>query len=345
MSPRALCSLLIVLGACDVFDASLYQDLEDAGHHHLETIELADRCTGELPLVESGHVTRALSTVGLNDNFNEEIAACTGSAEPGNDGFFRVEAEEGDKWHFHLRLTDAGANPALYVLRSCDERACTSQSGLDECGAGRDEHLSFRAPSTGSFIVGVDSRSPGGAEYEIEAVRPQCGNGGQPEHSETCDDGNLESGDGCTDDCRAEVSVAEPDELEPNDESTNANVVVTDPETGAVIVRGQLGGRCDFDMWAIEVPASGSVRATVLDANGDPCGAASVGFRVAMFHTDGHTVAGEGEPRGDNTCPSFDETDAFADDLEAGRHFVRVTTAEDEATAVGYRLSLEILAP
>ncbi len=337
-------SLVPLLGACDVFDASLYQEAEDGGQH-LDRIELADRCTGDMPLVESSHGPRTLSTLGLTDTFNGDIAACTGAAEPGNDGFFQVEMERDDKWHFHLRLTDAGTNPALYVLRSCDERACSSQTSLDECGTGRDEHMSYLAPSNGTFIIGVDSRSAGGADYELEAVRTECGNGGQPEHSETCDDGNHEAGDGCSPDCRAEVSVGSPDELEPNDESTNANVAIPDPGDGTIIVRGQLGGRCDFDMWALDVPDNSTVRATMLDANGDPCAEGGVGFALAMFHADGHTIAGEGTARAGNACPSFDEMDTFARDLESGRHYVRVTTIEDQATALGYRLELQVAGP
>lgn len=340
-----LTALFPLLGACDVFDASLYQDAEDAGVEDggLATVTLADDCTGDVPFVESAGSPRTTTTAFLHDTFNTDIAACTGSPEPGNDGFFKVQMTAGDKWHFHMRLTDLGANPAVYVLRSCDERSCSANTSLDECGTGRDEHLSFRAPSTGTFIVGVDSRTAGGAAYEITVVNPICGNGGQPEHSETCDDGNQEDGDGCSSECRAEVSAAAPDEVEPNDESTNANLAMTDEVSGIVVVRGNLGGRCDFDMWAVEVPADATLRATMLDANGDPCVAGVTPFNIFLFQTNGFTTAGEGSPRGGNECPSFDETDSFAVDLSAGRHFVRVTTAEDVAEAVGYQLQLEVI--
>lgn len=339
--------LVAVLSACDVFDPKLYQEAgdggtgEDAGEE-LPLLALADRCTGgNVPVVESSHDPQVVSTDGLTDTFDVDIAACTGSQEPGADGFFQVQAEAGDKWHFHLKIRDPDANPALYVMRSCDERACSAASALDECGGGRDEHLSFRAPATGTYFVGIDSSQEGGATYELVAVHPVCGNGGQPEHSETCDDGNTDDGDGCSSDCRAEVGTSSPAEVEPNDESTNANTVVLGAD-GHADVQGSLGGRCDFDMWEIVVADGDSLRVTMLDANGNRCQPGATAFRMQMFTSDGRTVAGNGADTEDNVCPSIEHSMPFAQGMQAGPHFVRVTTVNDEPEAVGYRLAVEL---
>lgn len=344
MTLRALLvPLLSVVGACDVFDESLYLNAGDGGTP-LDTIVLADRCNGDdVPTVESQTGARATSTIALTDTFNSDISACTGSPEPGADGFFKVAMEQGDKWHFHLRVQDQlTANPALYVLRSCDERACSSETSLDECGTGRDEHLSYVATSTGTFLVGVDSRAAGGFDYEIEVVRTECGDN-LPQHSETCDDGNEDAGDGCSPDCRAEIADGDR-EVEPNDEVTNANVAGVAPG-GTVEVRGQLGGRCDFDMWAVDVPAGGSVLATMLDGNGNACGPESIAYRLELYDRNGHRVEGAGTPREPNTCPSIDATDTFSVDLDGPRTFLRVTTQEDQATPVDYRLSITVNEP
>jgi cysteine-rich repeat protein len=343
LSAVFLPATLAFAGACNVFDASLYEAAEDAGPEQ-ENIRLADQCTGDVPVVVSKNVRRATSTIGLDDTFSNDIAACTGSPEPGNDGFFQVDMVEGEKWHFHLRLKDFGSNPAIYVMNSCDERACSDRTGLDECGTGRDEHLSFRATTTGAHIIGVDSRSSGGADYEIEVVNPICGNGLPLEHSESCDDGNDEDGDGCASDCRAEVGD-DGSEVEPNDESTNANLAQPEDAVGSVRVHGDLGGRCDFDMWAVDVPEGGSIRATMLSSNGDPCADGGTEFLMKLYLRDGFRVAGAGRKRGANNCPSIDDSDAFAADLDGGRYFVRVTTAEDVAAAEGYLLQLEVVAP
>ena len=55
-------------------------------------------------------------------------------------------------------------------------------------------------------------------------------------------------------------------------------------------------------------------------------------------------TAGQGTTTADNACPSFDDTALFAHDLSGGTHYLRVTTVNDEPVAVGYRLSIEVLA-
>src|SRR5688500_9162741 len=124
-----LCGLS--LAGCNVFDPELYQDADggpDAAT--LPVVALADRCTDdEVPTLEPSPDPRLATTADLADNFRNDVAACTGRTAPGNDGFFRIDMRAGEKWHFHLKLIDSEANPAVYILRNCDERACSATTG------------------------------------------------------------------------------------------------------------------------------------------------------------------------------------------------------------------------
>ena len=138
-------------------------------------------------------------------------------------------------------------------------------------------------------------------------LHPICGNGGLPEHSETCDDGNTMAGDGCDSRCRAELRAPVATETEPNDEASNANMVQLNPMTGGVLtVRAALGGRCDFDEFGLTVPANGSIRATVLDGTGSPCPAMFPTFHISVLGADGMTNLGTIAPATGTSCPQID---------------------------------------
>jgi cysteine-rich repeat protein len=250
----------------------------------------------------------------------------------------------GEQWHFHVRVQGTGMpDPAIYVLPGCDERSCAG--GLDECGATRDEHLSFRAAASREYLVGIDSAQPGGARYELIALRAECGNNIR-EHGESCEDGNRNPGDGCDERCRAELSGPEALEVEPNDDFTDPNVLLIPSAGGTLTVQGRLGGRCDFDMFAVTVPAGASVRATMLDVNGMPCGMLEPSYRMAWVLPDGRTEGGLGVARMDNRCPSITEAEAFSQRVSTeGQYFLRVTTARDEANGRNYRMRVELLPP
>ena len=328
----------LALAGCNVFDESLFLQRADAGADAtVAPLTLAERCSGEVPLLtRTGDY--AFDTSGLADDLSN-LANCTGRLLPGNDGFFRVRMTEGELWHFHVR-SDRTHNPAIYILPSCDERACTG--GLDECGTGRDEHISFRARETRDYLVGLDSPLEGGGAYQLTVVRATCGNN-VLEHGESCDDNNRASGDGCDMNCRAEL-VDGAREREPNDDFSNPNTVIAAPGT-TVTVQGKLGGGCDFDQYSLALPAGARVRATMLDINGLECGAASPEFAMSFLQTDGRTAAGTGVATMSNRCPAITDTLPFARVAAAGTYFVRVTTATDLATAVDYKLRFEVVAP
>jgi cysteine-rich repeat protein len=337
--PRPLLSLVAVsFFACNVFDESLIPS--DPGDGGTQAEKLGEDCVGrDIPTFESLNEFRQIDTTHLkNDRYQ---LSCVGNAR-GNDGFFKVEMEKGKKWHFHVKVTPGTeADPAVYVLDSgCQDSVCQRGWGLNECVAGQDEHFSFFPPRSGTYFVGVDSMTPGGEPLQVLAVQPDCGNNIK-EHSETCDDGNLDPGDGCDELCRSELSKGNAKEVEPNDEpKANANVLLLDGKP--LTVTGQLGGTCDFDSFAFDVEEGGAVRARLEGTGGDGC---SVDLKLQLVDTDGLTPLGTVRTQA-GECPELDGTESFASGLDAGTYFVRITTErEDEPESFDYALEVEVLAP
>lgn len=341
MNRSALLSALLVVG-CNVFEPGPYLARLDAGADaSVRPLALADRCNGAVPLITLTTGDYAVDTRSLGNDLSD-LASCAGRTLPGNDGFFRVSMHESELWHFHVHPTAGAGNPALYVLPTCDDRACTA--GLDECGDGRDEHLSFRASEQREYLIGIDSASAGGASYVLTVLKATCGDG-MREHGESCDDRNRTAGDGCDATCRVELRDGM-SEVEPNDDFSDPNVITLADGFGAATVQGRLGGRCDFDMFALNLAAGASVRATMLDINGQPCGDGVPTFQMNWVLPDGRTRGGTGSVAAGNRCPVISATDTFAQRVaSAGTYFVRVTTSRDEPAAVDYKIRFEVLRP
>ncbi len=306
----------------------------------LEPTQLADACgSADIPVFEPSDDFRSIDTEILRNDFDE--LNCLATRPGGNDGFFALDLAAGDRWHFHVRVTDEVANPAVYVLRSCDERACQPGDGNDLCGDGTDEHVSFVAPESGRYYVGIDTRAPGGSNLELLAVSPTCGNGGEPEHSETCDDGNLAAFDGCDPQCRAELTNLAPNEVEPNDDQVGANVLLLDQDTGSINAIGSIGGRCDFDNFFLQVPTDGaSILAQLSTAGGQACPDDAPPVTLQLLASDARTLVGE--RTGD--CPSIDDESSFAQDLAAGGYYLRVV-ADEDAPLFEYALDVQLIEP
>jgi cysteine-rich repeat protein len=338
MNQRSAHLLLIAtLGGCDVFDPALYH-ISGLGAH----------CEDVVPAVRSSEQTFPVDTTDLTDSMHD-LQSCTGYAEPGNDGFFTVDMLAGQKWHFHVHPLTPKLDVALYVLPACDERTCSLGNGEDECGPDRDEHMSFVAGKGGKFIVGIDSRAPGGGRSNVLAIHPICGDG-ILDHSESCDDGNLISGDGCDSHCRAELTataeIPEPNEVEPNDDWTGANVLLMPADHPTMTVHGRLGGHCDFDMYAVDVPVGASLSATMLDPNDGVCDPKTPPMQATFVLPGGHTIGGQVAGSDGNPCPAIGAQQAFATAVKtAGTYYVRVTTLRDVPVAFDYALKIELRQP
>lgn len=318
---RPLFILLFAAFGCDYFPEELLDaSAGDAGGVDAGALVLAETCAGDVPMITTNLEDVPIDLTGLRDDISD-IGFCSGADAPGNDGFFGVAMEAGEKWHFHLSTaSSSGLNPAIYILdSSCDSRRCMAGDAIDLCGAGRDEHLSFVAPRAGTYFVGIDSRLTGGATYQLVALRPTCGNL-EIEHSETCDDGNTDDGDGCDSLCRVELSDGMA-ELEPNDDPTGANHLIG----GVGAVSGVLGGQCDQDLFVVELEEGASLNVAMRGPGGLACGSTTPLFELALLAANGTTRIAEGTFADGEFCPVLDTSG-----LREGTYYVSATTSESE---------------
>jgi cysteine-rich repeat protein len=255
----------------------------------------------------------------------------------------QVQMRAGEKWHFHVDTEGNEAqDPVLYILDACDARTCQLGDAIDRCGSGTDEHLSFVPDRAGSYIVGIDSVGEGGGDYELLALAPVCGNGGGPEHSETCDDGNIVPGDGCDEQCRAELSPANRGEVEPNDEFTESNVVPVARSGESFAVSGRIGGRCDVDQYTFEVEETSALIVTFDVTTSGGC-SDSAGLELELLDESGIRALGSGGEDEDG-CPVIRGDSELAGELEPGRYHVRLKGNED-ASALDYLMTFALALP
>jgi len=322
----------------DTADAAVLPDAPPAPVDGAEPVfMLGDRCESAPLLAGSSSVAHPINTSMLSPDYSE-LQACVGHDLPGNDGFVAVDMKKGEKWHVHVNPISPDFDPAVYVLASCDPRACSATTAIDGCGAGKSEHLSFVAPSDGRYYVAVDSGNAGGGQATVVVIRPTCGNG-ITEHSETCDDNNLVSNDGCDSLCRKELSAPIVTEAEPNDDPRAANVLRAANTAGGMRVMAQLATRCDHDMFSITVAQGGTLRARVAPV-GAPCSAEGAQVHLALIDSDAQTVLGQGTPPSADDCPVLDERHTFAQALPAGEYFLLVMRTAGEMSWP-YQLTVE----
>jgi cysteine-rich repeat protein len=318
--------LALIVSGCNVFDPALYMKppvvpdagpVEDAapdagGPEAPPASAFSDRCLAITPLGASTSISLDIDTNNFKGDFSE-VVACVGHDLPGNDGFVALDMVGGQKWHVHVNPVSADFDPAVYILASCDERACSKVTAIDECGPGKSEHLSFLAPQTGTYFVGIDSAVRGGGVSSVLIFRPTCGNG-TAEHSETCDDNNNLSGDGCDSLCRKEFTAASVTELEPNDDPRAANVLAVAGKS--MIVSGLVASRCDHDMYSVTLTQTGTIRATVSPTTA-ACGIEGAAINLALIGADGLTPVSGVTNTLAADCPSLE-----GKDLPAGEYFI-----------------------
>jgi cysteine-rich repeat protein len=313
-------ALAIAASGCNVFDASLYMKGPvapdaglDAGGPEVGPVSaFFDRCLGITPLAEASSMELSIDTNDFKGDFSE-VVACVGHDLPGNDGFVALEMLAGQKWHVHVNPVSPEFDPAVYILASCDERACSKVTAIDECGPGKSEHLSFLAPQTGTYFVGIDSAVRGGGVSSVLIFRPTCGNG-TAEHSETCDDKNNVSGDGCDSQCRKEFTAPAVTEMEPNDDTHAANVLLAADK--GMTVNGVVATRCDHDMYAVTLAQQGTIRAKV-SATTAACGVEGAPISLALIGSDGLTAVSGVTTTMTNDCPALE-----ANDVAPGEYYI-----------------------
>lgn len=292
--------------------------------------------TGPLPVDSCTRPEDTAGIVILNDLLNEDGEAflsfdtsemtnasdVTCSASAGHDGFFAVETQPGEEWHFHLDAIGGDRDPSIYILEEgsggrCDSRSCEQSS--NRCSGSSDEHFLFipdgATPAT--WFLGIDDANEGGGEYLLTAVLLSC-DGFADQHGEGCDD---PADPGCRQ-CRRVIS-ADADtirEFEPNDNVKEANFVDI-PSGEPITVNADLGGLegCFYpDVFAVNIPeGGGTLRATPInDVTGEPCAAGNVNVRLEILSVTGQS-------RG--TIPLTDDCSVVEEELPSGIHFVEVT--------------------
>lgn len=358
LRPSAPLALLLALplatGCVGLFDPELYMSA-DAGdiERDAEVIglegELAELCGADAPLLRfpagAQSATFDVDTRGRIDS-TREVSGCTGRAQGGPDLFMAIDATAREHWHFHIDVDPfegrAAADPAIYVLRDCDERACSEGDGLDLCGAGSDEHFTFIPEENDRYVVAFDSPEGEGFEGRILSFRTVCGDG-QRDHSENCDDGNTESGDGCDALCRSELSASRPMEVEVNDDIYAANFVGATPGD-TITVRASLDTLCEVDVFAVDVPEGGGVEVSLAGASGASCPIelAEASVQLLELGVRGASERARATIATEDVCPSIGADATLAQDLPAGTYFVQLGVVRDRADSVGYELALTV---
>jgi len=328
-----------------VFDPALYLAAEmtqdaapptpdaapDAGADAEPASAFSDRCEGIAPLMSMSAMSFQIDTRSFKADYSE-LVACAGHDLPGNDAFVALEMTGGEKWHVHVTPLAPEFDPAVYILASCDERACSKMTAIDECGPSKSEHLSFVAPHAGTYFIGVDSAN-GGGPATVQIFRPTCGNG-VTEHSETCDDNNTNPGDGCDGICRKELSAAAVTEAEPNDDPRAANVLLLPSHPGSMTAAGMLASRCDHDLYSITLSQTGTLRAS-LAATTLACAAEGATVSLTLVGSDGQTAIPGVITTAVNDCPAIE-----AQGLAPGEYFLALRRSAGEMSWP-YQLTVE----
>jgi hypothetical protein len=309
----------------------------------------ADVCGDPAAPVLAG-TTRSLKIDTTGATGGSLTPACLGSMARGNDRFFAIDVAAGEYWHFHVAAdpmfapTETDRDPIVYVVGSdgaggCNDRPMNCAAVFANSCAGRsDEHFAFIAPTRGRFYIGIDDATPGGGHYQLDAFRPQCGNGIQ-EHGESCDDSMSGT---CSTSCGKLVGRTTmgdfPTEAEFNDNSVEANQVqFVGATTTQVEISGDVGGGgdCYPDVFEVRVEAVGTdVRVDSLTATGMVCTSPSstlytIQLRDALGNPRGTPVTGA-------PCPSIE-----ALNLPTGVYTIWVRAVDPAATApAAYRLRI-----
>ena len=285
---------------------------------------------------------------------NGQSSNC-GRGIPGNDLFFAVDVAAGDYWHFHLRTDPSDADsanrdPVLYLFqggpenqatgtRSCGDRSCDFYA--DRCSSNSDEHFAFVASSEGRWFLGIDDFQAGGGRYILTAYHPNCGDGTLA-HGEACDDGNDVNTDTCDNACRKVIVTDGATESRPNDNIVEANVLDI-PVSGSLRVRGTVGGATDCypDVYAINMPANSRLQVTALESFAAGTEVPCDGGTDAPFSLVVRDRAGGSETSGGtdgNGCPILQ-----TGNLAEGEYIVTIDTMRDQADAIPYWMSFQVL--
>ncbi|MBX5482374.1 MAG: DUF4215 domain-containing protein [Myxococcaceae bacterium] len=171
--------------------------------------------------------------------------------------------------------------------------------------------------AAGAYFVEV-ARSPQGGPVNDYALTvtvqpPVCGNG-EVEAGESCDDGNVVSGDGCSSLCAWELLP----EVEPNGTPATGS-----PVGSGGLASGAISSGGDVDVFQFTLTATSDVVIETFDAAGPP--GCSVDTRIQLLGPDGTTVLGTDDDGGIGACSKLEPPlSSGVTHMAPGTYFVRV---------------------
>jgi len=232
-----------------------------------------------------------------------------------------------------------GAGPLLSVaVFRADGTLIGVKSGdFDRCATIDPTSDHWAQLAAGDYTLRVGATDVGATidayQITVATIAPACGNG-VLEASETCDDSNTSGGDGCSASCQFEGAI----EAEPNDASTNAEVMTS-------AAGGAIDPATDVDYWAIDVPDGHHLSAWVTAGSLTRC-ATNSSLSITLVDRDGNTeLAYDSFTGPDGNCGRIDPTNsAAAIALVGGRYFVAVRSAFTEVVP-SYFVHFETSAP
>ncbi len=290
----ALGALSVALGAfgsCRLFDESLITD----GPSNWSAV--ADRCpVPDSNLLNSG-VRRHEGTVALNSLADDMQACGKLIGFDGPDGVIGVSLAAGEKLNITANLRNASSVPidiGVYLMGACNPANCVKR--VDRCPAGRGETLDFVTDKPGNYYIGFDSKAYDKTTLQplvdVRVTFPRCGDG-VVDNGETCDAPGSET---CTSDCLARLLPSDlgVPEVEPNNDYPTANHVAVSPGK-PFFVSGNIGGGCDLDFFAVDVPEGGYfLHATMLTGTGAECPAGTPPMVLEFAQLNGSLELGDG---------------------------------------------------
>jgi cysteine-rich repeat protein len=179
------------------------------------------------------------------------------------------------------------------------------------------------------------------AGYNVQlTVIATCGNGAI-EGSETCDDGNTMSGDGCSSACKFEKVL----ESEPNSTCAQANGPLTLKPSPGTLNGGAITPIGDADWYAFNLTSTSDVIFETFDANG-PNTCVSVDTVIEVFRSDCVTALGPAKDQGGvSNCSKLDPAvDPQVRHLLPGTYIVKVTDYLNDSVIAGYTLNARLTA-